>query len=352
MDVFTQLGQFDWNSFIPFIIALAVAYVVAKFVNFALKKAAKQFVGKTKTVLDDLLLEALDLPIALGLGCAGLYVAGVVSGFDSIPLFWAILKELALVVGAFSAYKIFAAVLRWYVVEIAPVKKLPLADMETTFRRLAGLFIFSMAAIMMLDTAGVEVSPLLASLGIAGLAVALAFQDTLGNFFAGVYISLDRPIREGDYIMLEGGYEGYVQKIGWRSTQIRLLSNNIVVVPNSKLASSVITNYYSPDKALAVLVPVSVAYGSDLEKVERITNEVAEKMQQTVKGADSAFKPFIRYGSFGDSGINFNVIMRANEFTDRFLLTHEFIKALHKRFAKEKVEIPYPKRDVYVHRRK
>lgn len=347
-ETIAAMENFDALGIVPFVLALIVALVAAKIINMLLKRVAKGMAGKTKTILDDLLLEAVGLPLTLALGALGVYAAALASGFESLPLFVLAVKEFVIVVAAFALYRVVAALLHWYVVEVAPAKRLPLAEMETTIRRLAGVFIFSIGAIMMLDAAGIEVSPLVASLGIAGLAVALAFQDTLGNFFAGIYISLDRPIREKDYVLLEGGQEGYVQKIGWRSTQIRTLANNMIVVPNSKLASSIIVNYYAPDKELAVLVPVSVGYGSDLQRVEKITVEVAREMQQAVQGAVKGFQPFIRYGAFADSGISLTVIMRANEYVDKYLLTHEFIKALHARYAKEGIEIPYPKRHVYL----
>lgn len=328
-------------------VALVAGFVFAKFANFGIKKTAKHFVQKTETILDDLLLEALDLPITIGITLAVFYAAIIFSDLNQ-PILDVALREAAILLGAFTLYKIIGALLHWYTVEVAPTKNLSMGGMEKTAGRIAGFVIFSVAVIMVLDTAGVEVTPLIASLGIAGLAVALAFQDTLSNFFAGVYISVDRPIKEGDYVLLETGQEGYITKIGWRSTKIRMLANNSIVVPNSKIASSIIVNYYSPDKEMAVVVPVSVSYDSDLSKVEKATVEVATEIQKTVNGAVRDFKPFIRYTSFGDSGISFNAILRVGEYADKYPVTHEFIKALHARYKKEGIEIPYPKRHVYV----
>mgnify|MGYP001557992760 FL=1 len=139
-----------------------------------------------------------------------------------------------------------------------------------------------------------------------------------------------------------------MHKIGWRNTHIRTLPNNMVIVPNSKLAQSVLTNYYYHDKEMAVVIQVSVAYGSDLDKVERVTIEVAKQIQKAVPGALESFEPFIRYHTFGDSGIGFSVILRVKEFVDQYIIKHEFVKALHKRYAKEKIEIPFPQRVVYL----
>ncbi len=337
------------STLIMFLAVLVCAYALSKTILFIIKRTAKAFASKTKTILDDLLIDAIDLPLTMGVVGASVYAAAFFSGLGGLPIVDLASKEFVILLGAFSTYKIMAAFLHWYVVEVAPKKNLPLADMETTIKRVGALFIIAMALIMALDTAGIEVSPLLASLGIAGLAVALAFQDTLSNFFSGVYISLDRPIREKDYILLESGHEGYVEKIGWRSTSIRMPANNLIVVPNTKLASSIITNFHTPAKPLSIKIPSSVSYDSDLEKVERITLDVARKIQQKFDYVDKTFEPRVRFTAFADSGVSFDVILRANEYMDKFPLTHEFIKELHARYRKEGIEIPYPKRDLYLH---
>lgn len=336
------------SQLLPFVIALFVSLSLSKVLNYTIKKIARRFADKTKTILDDLIVDAMDLPLTIWLTGLGIYIAAYFSGLTALPIVELLVKEFVIVAMAITVFKLLNAFLHWYVVEIAPKKNLSLGGIESTIRRVGTLVIIAITLIMMLDSAGIEVSPLIASLGIAGLAVALAFQDTLGNFFAGIHISIDRPIKEGDYIMLETGHEGHVVKIGWRSTQIRQTANNIIVVPNSKLAANIITNYNSPDKSTRVLVPVSVSYDSDLEKVERVATEVAKDVQQSAEGAHKDHVPYIRYTAFGDSGITFNVVLWARDYTERFAITHEFIKKLHRRFRQEGIEIPYPKRDIYI----
>ncbi|MBI4387953.1 MAG: mechanosensitive ion channel [Candidatus Omnitrophica bacterium] len=202
------------------------------------------------------------------------------------------------------------------------------------------------AGLIFLDMIGVSITPLLASLGLGSLSVGLALQETLTSFFSGVYISVDRPIRVGDYVKLDSGEEGYVEEIGWRSTRIRTLPNNMVIVPNQKLTASIVTNYYLPDREIAVLVQVGVHYGSDLEHVERVTIEVARDIMKRVQGAVSNFEPFIRYHTFDSSSINFTVILRGKEYVDQHLIKHEFVKALHARYKKEGIVIPYPLRTI------
>lgn len=207
-------------------------------------------------------------------------------------------------------------------------------------------FILGFAFLIILDRLKITITPFLASFGIGGLVVALALQDTLSNFFSGIYISIDKPIRIGDYVKLESG-EGYVTHVGWRSTRIRTLSNNNLIIPNAKLLGTQITNSYLPDPEVSVVIELGVSYQSDLEKVERVTAEVAKEVLRETEGGVKDFEPLIRYNAFGDFSIKFSVILRAKEYTNRYLIIHEFIKRLHRRYQSEGIEIPYPIQSVY-----
>ena len=207
-----------------------------------------------------------------------------------------------------------------------------------------------LAILIGLDTVGVSITPLIASLGVGSLAVALALQSPLANFFAGIQIAADKPVEIGQYIKLDSGEEGYVTRIGWRSTTIRGLPNNLIVIPNSKMMDAIITNFYLPEKALSILVQVGVSYASDLEQVERVTIDVARGVLQEVEGGKKDFEPFIRYHTFDSSSINFTVILRAEEFVSGYVLKHEFIKRLHRRYREEGIVIPFPIRTLDVKR--
>lgn len=218
----------------------------------------------------------------------------------------------------------------------------PLGNIRAPVELVTKIILFAIGVMLILDNLGVSLTPLLTTLGIGSLAVAIALQDTLGNAFAGLHIKADRPIENGQFIRLDSGDEGYVEWIGWRSTRIRMLPNKTAVVPNSKLVQSTIINYDLPDLEVAVLVQVGVHYDSDLKKVERVTNEVAKEIMGTVTGAVPGFEPFIRYHTFNQSSIDFTVILRAQRFVDNYLIKHEFIKALQKRYREEEIVIPFP----------
>lgn len=211
-------------------------------------------------------------------------------------------------------------------------------------RNLLTILIGVMGGLVILNGIGIEITPMLTALGVGGLAVALAMQEPLGNLFAGFFLAMAGQIRVGDYVRLEGGFEGYVADFGWRSARIRQLANNVIVVPNSKLSQATILNFHLPERELAVLVETGVDYDSDLAHVERVTIDVARGVMRDVQGGVPEFEPFIRFHTFADSSINFSVILRSREFVDQFLVKHEFIKRLHARYAKEAITIPFPQR--------
>jgi len=201
--------------------------------------------------------------------------------------------------------------------------------------------------LLVLSNLGISVTPLLTALGVGSLAIALALQPTLSNLFAGLHLAVARPIRVGDFVQLETGARGFVVDIGWRATRIRELPNNIIVVPNARIAEMMLTNYEMPEPEQSVVVQVGVAYDSELASVERATIDVAREVVRDVEGGVSSSDPFVRYHTFGDSSIDFSVIMRIRQFTDRYLLTHEFIKRLKARYDRDGIEIPFPQRVVH-----
>jgi small-conductance mechanosensitive channel len=159
-----------------------------------------------------------------------------------------------------------------------------------------------------------------------------------------MHMAISKPIRVGDFVELETGTRGTVEDIGWRSTRIRDLPNNLVIVPNARLVEMVLTNYSLPVPEQSLPVQVGVAYGSDLEHVERVTLEVAKEVLNEVPGAVAGFEPAFRYHTLADSAIELSAVLRVQQFSDRALVTHEFIKRLHRRFAEEGIEIPFPQR--------
>jgi len=303
------------------------------------------FTLKTKMRLDDVFIRSLQGIVSFWFFLLGIYVALILTPLP--PKFVVIIEKTLLCGILFSAFwflaKFLGEIIQEYGSKIEGV--LPSASI---FKNLTKAFVLLLGFLVILHTLGISITPLITTLGIGGLAVALALQDTLANFFAGLHIVATQKVKLGDYIKIETGEEGYVTDITWRDTTIRQLPNNIVIIPNSKLASAIVVNYCLPQKELAVLIQVGVSYDSDLEKVERVTIEVAKEVMQTVPGGVPEFDPFIRYHTFGDSSINFTVILRVKEFVDQYAIKHEFIKRLKKRYDEEGIVIPFPIRTVFL----
>lgn len=213
----------------------------------------------------------------------------------------------------------------------------------TLVTNLAQILVAALGLILILQNQGIRITPILTALGIGGLAVALALQDTLGNLFAGVQIILGRQIRARDYVRLETGEMGMVTDVKARSTTLRTFPDgNQVIVPNSRLAASVVKNFSLPEERLWVSIGVGVSYGSDLQRVEEVTLEVARETSEAVEGRAAPEPPIFRYEGFGDSSIDFQLRIHCHDFAEQFLIRHEFIKRLHRRFAAEGIQIPFP----------
>jgi len=299
---------------------------------------------KTESQYDDIIISAIKGSFLLWCLAVGVYAALQVSDLpaDLVELGGKLL--LALVIGSITLTlaNLSTRLIEHYARNGG--RGLPVTSLSQNVVR---GFILGTGILIILNSLGISIAPLLTAMGIGGLAVALALQDTLANLFAGIYISLSKQVQPGEYVKLESGEEGYVTDMDWRSTKIRALPNNMIIVPNSKLASSIVINYYQPDKELAVLINVGVDYSSNLKKVEEVTIAAGREIMQTVSGGVPEFTPFIRYHTFGDSSIQFTVILRAREFVDQYLIKHEFVKLLHERYRQEGIVVPFPIRTVF-----
>src|SRR5438045_2606297 len=209
----------------------------------------------------------------------------------------------------------------------------------TLLVNIARVAVLTIGVMIILQTFGVSVTPALTALGIGGLAIGLALQDTLANFFAGIHILSSRQVRPGDYVQLASGEEGYIQDVTWRYTTIRQLSNNLTIVPNAKLATTTLTNFYLPALETAIMVPVTVSFESDLARVEAVSVDVARVVMQQVAGGVAGFEPFLRYNAFSKPGVAFTIVMRGREILDQHMIRHEFIKRLHERYRTEGIQV-------------
>lgn len=245
----------------------------------------------------------------------------------------------------FGLARVLAALLEWYLRSRGVRKKVAVDEGLIRFlRRMVLLVVYVLGILVLLQYLTIDITPLIAGLGIGGLAVALALQPTLANFFAGTQIISDRVVQVGDYIELDANTRGYVTDVGWRSTRIRTPFNNMLIIPNSLLANSIITNYYGPSMEIGVIVSCGISYDSDLAHVERVALEVAKEVINDLDEAVKTFEPWFGFEQFGDSNIDFWVWLQATDRIASFRLRSELIKRLHARLDKEGITINYPVR--------
>lgn len=208
------------------------------------------------------------------------------------------------------------------------------------------VIIYCIGLLIILQSQGISITPVLTALGVGGLAVALALQPTLSNLFAGLQLISSGNFNRGDFVKLTTGEDGFIEDITWRSTTIRAAADHIIIVPNSKLAEMTVSNYYLPQHEITFAVEIGISYDSDLAVVERITKEVIkETLEESTEGV-TAFEPETRFSAFGESNIRLKAFLRVNNYTAQFEVKSEFIKKLHKRYIQEGIEISYPIRTV------
>jgi len=325
----------------------AVAVGVALLVRRLLLSVLHRWAAKTDTTIDDILLSVVRGPSIFWAIALGLYVGIGTSVLPPriIQVSFSVLHALVILSFTFVAANVASHALRF----AAERAELPFASTGLTQVVIKG-FVITLGFLILLGTLGVSIAPILTALGVGGLAVALALQDTLSNLFAGIHILMEKSIRVGDFIRLESGEEGYVTDIGWRTTRIRLLPNNLVIIPNNKLAQARIINYNLPDKSLALLIPISVGYESDLDVVQRILLEEARNGIGQIPGLLAQLAPIVRFiPGFGQSSLDLTLVVHVREFADQMLVQHELRLRILKRFRADGVEIPFPSRTIYIH---
>lgn len=329
-----SLGLFDVAVPVA-ILAFSVlaGCLLQRYVSRKLRAAAQ----KTVSRWDDVLIESLRGIIIVWTLLIGISIVLTIVAFPA-AVFLIVKKILGIV--AIASVTVWAAraasgYIDLYIVRLAGVS-------SSIFKTMAALLVAVVGFLVVLDELGIAIAPIITALGVGGLAFALSLQDTLANLFAGLHILMSRNIRPGDYIRLSTGEEGYVQDINWRSTTLRELENNLVIVPNKKLSESILRNYTLPNEPLSVYVDLKLAYGTDLRAAEALILEEARRVQKEIPGGVSEAEPVVRFNALGDRNINALVVLRSVDYVGQFRLKSEFILRLRERFVRNGIADPFP----------
>jgi small-conductance mechanosensitive channel len=337
------------GMFIPGMVALfsALGLYVIRGITF---RVLHKWSERTETKLDDIVIGSFSVPSFYWCIAIGLYIGLAVSDLPAKYIHYS--TKLIHVIIIFSITIAAANLAGRLFINYIRKSHLPIPTSGLAYGILKGTIII-IGLLVILSVLGISITPLITALGVGGLAVALALQDTLANLFSGIHILMEKSIRVGDFIRLETAQEGYVEDITWRTTRVRMLPNNMVVIPNSKLAQSIVTNYCLPEKRMSLLIPVGVSYSEDPEKIEAVLVEEAKNAVGQIPGLLGDPEPFVRFiPGFGDSSLDFTLICQVQEFVDQYLAQHELRKRIFKRFKKEGIDIPFPHRTVYLREEK
>ena len=337
----TEFFQIEWVQRAVLVVGGALVGVLLERV---VVERAHRFARRTRFKWDDLVVgSARGIP-TVWLTCTGIYLALSVGTLDPLLMSTVVSVLTVVLIGSITIVGMRAT---GGGVEMLSGRAEGAIGSPTLVVNMARLAVGVLGVFIILQNLGINITPLITALGIGGLAVALALQDTLGNLFAGVQIILSKQVRPQDYVRLDSGEEGWVTDVKSRNTTILTFpDSNLLAVPNSVLASSIVKNFSMPWKALWVSVEVGVSYDSDLEHVERVTLDVARQVVSAVDGGESGEGPVVRFHTFGDSSINFEIRLLVREFESQGPVRHELIKRLHERFNEEGIEIPFPIRTV------
>ena len=345
LDRFLQL--FGDNRYIHAAILVVLSLLAAKIVDLVITRLVARWAKKSSSDIDDRVVENLHRPLFLSVLLFGLALA-----LDQIPLRESVivfltrsLKTMVLIIWAGFAFKgcsilldLFSQMERRFAA-VQP-RTVPLFNNVTKILVAGGTFYY------LFLIWNVDVGAWLAGAGIVGIAVGFAAKDSLANLFAGVFIVADAPYQVGDFIVLDSGERGRVSQIGLRSTRLLTRDDIEITVPNAVIANAKITNESGgPSAKERVRVPVTVAYGSDVDRVREILMEVAHSHD----AIDDYPEPRVRFRSFGESGLDVELLGWIHEPVLRGRVIDALITEIYKRFGTESIEIPYPKRDIYLH---
>jgi MscS family membrane protein len=329
------------NGLVSFLVFVAVAKIADVLVNRVFRKFAKF----TKSDVDDRIIDVIHRPVYLTvilIGCT--FSVAYLKGSPGIVFYTdGIVYSVISVVWAITVIKVINILIENVIYRASDETGLR-KDIVPLTENICKVIVIAAALLIILSIWKINITPLLASAGIVGVAVAIAAKDTLSNFFGGISIFVDRPYKIGDYIVLQAGERGEVVAIGVRSTRIKTRDDILITIPNALIANSKIINESAPMPNFRVRVPVSVAYGSDIDLVEKILLEIASGNGNILPEP----APRVRFREFGDSALNFELLCWAKEPALRGRTVHELNSAIYKKFNETGITIPFPQRDLHI----
>jgi len=341
------INYLNSHIYVRSLVILVSFFIGSKLFLFITEKFIYKLVKKTRTRVDDKIIHRTGKPISLILLLIGLRLALLPLNLGERVTWGSTNLILSLIILAISYtfVMIFDVLINNWGLKWAKKTKSTLDDnLVNLLQKTSKVIIFSIAFIYVLEIWGIEIIPFLASMGIAGIAIAFALQDSLGDIVGGLTLILDKSVKVGDVIELENGTSGTVIDIGLRSTKMRTFDNELVIVPNGQLSDSKIINYAEPDQTARLVIPFGVAYGTDIDKVKKIILGKTKSLKYVLKDP----KPFIRFVEMGDSSLNFKLYLQVDHYSNRFTVKDKVNTIVYNTLREKGIEIPNPQLDVWL----
>ncbi len=340
------IANFTYDTFLQLVIIILGTIVIAQVVTFLLAFIGKRIVKKTQTDVDDIIIDSFRGPIFYTIVLTGIYTAlrilffGDVVKNVTLPFF----QTTLIILWSIFLVKLIKVLFEYFStthkVKFVTVHTLPL------FLNMSFVIIWVMSVYVMFNVWGINMAAWLASAGVMGIAIGFAAKDTLANLISGVFILTDAPYKIGDWIVLDSGERGKVTDIGIRTTRMKNTDDMEVTVPNAIIGNATLTNESGGDtgEEYRVKIPFGVAYGSDIDEVERLVIEIASENENVLKNPT----PRARFRMFGASSLDYELLVWVESSAKKGVTTHQLNRAIYKTFNDKNIEIPFAKQDLYI----
>ena len=336
------------NVYISAIFILIVFFVLSKLVIAVIERIVLKLTAKTKTDVDDNIVKAINRPLSLLILLFGfkIFFLQIWSNYSIINYVNYAIISIMVLIGVKTFNKVIDIIMVGWGQEWAKKTKSHLDDqLVNLVHQFSTVILYILAMLWILSIWGIEIGPLLAGLGIGGLAIAFALQPTLANIFGGISLILDKTIKVGDIVKLDSGESGIVFDIGLRSTRVKTWTSEILIIPNSKLVDSKVINFNQPDRTIRIDIKFGVAYGSKIDKVKKLALDCTKKEEHVLK--DPA--PGVLFLDMGDSSLNFLLKVYVDDLSNKWDTHQSIIEKLYNSLNKAKISIPFPQRELWVH---
>jgi len=341
-------SSFKDNSIYRFFFSLALWTGFCCLIVIIVLPSVKLAVLHTNTEIDDIVLGIIWKPLVVISILTGvnqslreLEIGGAVED-DFERVYWIL---LILIVG-WTVYKVFKEVLIQFGKEYAAKTETDLDDILIPIvEKLVSVVIFIFVFFSLLNFLGVDLTVFMTGSLVFGLVIAFAAQETLGNFFASIFLLIDRPFTVGDIVLFDGEY-CEVKSIGMRSTRFyRIFHNEMMIMPNDAVANATLINLTAPDRMYIIKVEIGASYSEDPEFVEKVLQDIADRSPNILKDKDH--KPLAKITNFGASSIDYAVIIWVDDLKNQWVTKRWIQKEIYKRFKEEGIDIPFPQTVVH-----